>query len=195
MDISHAEKRARAKRVFLEFYSQLGLVLHAVEQGNALLEQRGDERALSRKLVNYWRETDEEFDADCRLAERDAAERLEQEAIRRAKDGWDEPVFGRGEGEYAGTEQVGVIRKYSDTLLIFTLKGLNPQKFGDALKVTGANGGPVQVESAREALALRLEQLIERRALMAASIDAEVVEVSPSETPTEPSTKGEGPQK
>ena len=42
-------------------------------------------------------------------------ERLETEAQRRAVEGWDEPVFHEG-------REVGKKRRYSDTLLIFTLK-------------------------------------------------------------------------
>ena len=47
---------------------------------------------------------------------------LEQEAQRRAYRGVDEPVF------YKGAE-CGVVRKYSDTLLIFLLKARKPQKY------------------------------------------------------------------
>src|SRR5260221_14175693 len=45
-----------------------------------------------------------------------AADVLETEARRRAADGWDEPVFHQG-------FVCGIVRKYSDTLLIFLLKG------------------------------------------------------------------------
>ena len=45
---------------------------------------------------------------------------LEDEATRRAKDGWDEPVFYQG-------DQCGVVRKFSDTLLIFLLKARDPK--------------------------------------------------------------------
>lgn len=51
-----------------------------------------------------------------------AADRLEREAFRRAVEGVDEPV-------YQGGELVGTVRKYSDTLLIFLLKGARPEKF------------------------------------------------------------------
>jgi hypothetical protein len=50
------------------------------------------------------------------------------------------PVFQNG-------EQVGVIREYSDTLLIFLLKGHRPERFKDRreTQVTGKNGGPISL--------------------------------------------------
>jgi hypothetical protein len=51
-------------------------------------------------------------------------EELETEARRRAYLGVDEPV-------YQGGKEVGLVRKYSDTLLIFLLKGAKPDKYRD----------------------------------------------------------------
>lgn len=57
---------------------------------------------------------------------------LEAEARRRAFEGWDEAVFGSlGTGQ--GSGQVGVVRKYDTTLLIFLLKGGRPEKYMDRL--------------------------------------------------------------
>lgn len=66
-------------------------------------------------------------------------DRLEAEADRRARDGWDEPVFHDG-------AQCGSKRRYSDTLLIFRLKALAPQRYRDNQDVTvsGPGGGPVE---------------------------------------------------
>ena len=58
---------------------------------------------------------------------------MELEARRRAVKGTDKPVFQRG-------EQVGTIREYSDTLLMFLLKANKPEKFRDnfdAMKLVG----------------------------------------------------------
>jgi hypothetical protein len=52
----------------------------------------------------------------------DAADLLELEARRRAVEGVEKPVFYRG-------ERVGVVREYSDSLLMFLLKGCRPEKF------------------------------------------------------------------
>ena len=77
---------------------------------------------------------------------------LEEEARRRAYVGFDEPVFGSG-GHGIGTVQVGVIRKYSDTLLIFLLKGIRPGKFRENHKHehTGLNGGPIRYADVTDA--------------------------------------------
>ena len=53
---------------------------------------------------------------------------LEAEAYRRAVEGWVEPV-----GWYKG-KAGGTVRRYSDTLLIFTLKGLLPDRYRDRVE-------------------------------------------------------------
>lgn len=57
-----------------------------------------------------------------------AADRLEREAFRRACEGWDEPVH------YQGLP-TSIVRKYSDTLLIFLLKGARPEKYRERYDV------------------------------------------------------------
>ena len=74
-----------------------------------------------------------------------AADLLEREAVRRAREGWEEPVFGSG-GTGVGTVEVGRIRKYSDTLLIFLLKGARPDKYRERRELVGSGGGPLQIE-------------------------------------------------
>lgn len=64
------------------------------------------------------------------------ADTLEDEAVRRARDGWDEPVFYKG-------EETGTVRKFSDTLLIFLLKGAKPDTYRERHEVTGKDGGPL----------------------------------------------------
>jgi len=56
------------------------------------------------------------------------ADSLEQEAIRRGRDGWLEPVFYKG-------DEVGEIRKFSDLLVIFMLKALRPDKYRERTNV------------------------------------------------------------
>jgi hypothetical protein len=53
---------------------------------------------------------------------------MEDEAMRRAVDGWDEPVYQKG-------EQVGVVRKYSDSLLALLLRGRRPDVYRDNAQV------------------------------------------------------------
>lgn len=60
-----------------------------------------------------------------------SADVLEAEAYRRAVEGVEEPV-----GWYKG-EAGGVVRRYSDVLLIFTLKGLLPDRYRERVDVRG----------------------------------------------------------
>lgn len=76
-----------------------------------------------------------------------AIDTLEQEARRRAYQGVDEPVF------YQGNE-VGYVRKYSDTLLMFLLKGNRPEKYKDRMDMTSGDK-PLQVVGIEVARASR----------------------------------------
>ena len=101
---------------------------------------------MGRRTAYEWREADPEFAARWEKAKRLGAEALEDEGARRAMEGVDEPVFYKG-------DECGTVRKYSDTLLIFLLKGAMPEKYRDNSKVelTGANGGPVQISDTERA--------------------------------------------
>lgn len=69
---------------------------------------------------------------------------LEAEAVRRAYDGVDEPT-----GWYQG-KPGGVVRRYSDTLLIFLLKGAMPAKYADRHKLSGDDGPPIKIEDVND---------------------------------------------
>ncbi len=79
---------------------------------------------MSKTAVHLSRRRDEKFARAWDRALDSATDRLEQEAVRRAVDGVDEPV-------YQGGKKVGSITRYSDTLLIFLLKA-NRDKFRQA---------------------------------------------------------------
>jgi len=81
---------------------------------------------------------DEAYAKAFREAKERASEFLEDEARRRAVEGVLEPVF--YEGDVCGHK-----RRYSDTLLIFLLKGNNPEKFGDRLDATHRVPEPINV--------------------------------------------------
>jgi len=100
--------------------------------------------ALSRSRAYELRDEDPEFAAAWDAAVDEAADRLEQEAWRRAVDGWEEPVFG-SLGGGVGSGEVGRVRKFSNALLIFLLKGNRPDKFAERHQVGGKGGGPVVV--------------------------------------------------
>jgi hypothetical protein len=115
---------SRAREQFLEHLRKTANVTDAA----ALITVR-------RQYVYEVRDRDPAFKAACDEAIEIATDALEQEARRRALDGWEEPVFYRG-------EEVGRMRAYSDRLLELLLKAHRPDKYKDTVRqeVTGANG-------------------------------------------------------
>lgn len=105
------------KKAFLAAYRDTGNIRLACEAAGV----------KRRATVYEWQEHDAEFSAAFKQAQAEAVEALEAEAHRRAVLGWDEPVIAPGRGI------VGSVRKFSDTLLIFLLKGAAPEKYRDRL--------------------------------------------------------------
>jgi hypothetical protein len=98
---------------FFEFLSQGGSVTAAAGAAG-----------YTRSRVYERRKTDAEFAAAWDDLLGQGTDLLEDEALRRAMDGVEEPRF------YEGEICVHV-RKYSDTLMIFLLKARRPEKYGD----------------------------------------------------------------
>lgn len=67
---------------------------------------------------------------------------LEEEALRRAKDGVQKPVFG-SLGAQQGTGVVGHVQEYSDTLMVLSLKGRRPDRYKDRTEVSGDKDNPI----------------------------------------------------
>lgn len=93
-------------------------MLHAAEQSN-----------IPRRTAQGWVNTDPDFAAQLEQAKVQVVETYEQEIHRRGVEGWDEPV-------YQGGKLVGVVRKYSDVLLIFRTKALAPDRYRDRFHVS-----------------------------------------------------------
>jgi hypothetical protein len=103
-----------------------------------------------------WLKKDPDYAAAFEIARGRGADALEAEAVRRAHEGITKPIFHGGkraidvvqnpDGSIKRDETgkpIGIpaaVREYSDTLLIFLLKGRNPAVFGDRLKQE--HGGP-----------------------------------------------------
>lgn len=98
---------------------------------------------LGRMTVYDWRKADPDFATAWDEAKRLGADVLEDEAVRRAHDGVDEPIFYKG-------DCIDTVRKYSDTLLIFLLKGAKPDVYKDRVQseVSGPGGGPIELDDA-----------------------------------------------
>jgi len=158
---------------------------------------------ISRVTAYQWRKQDLDFALAWDEAMQIAVSGLEDEAIRRARDGVDEPVVHQGQftplvdydaideltGEKFipqlapvkrnsdGSPQLATIKKYSDTLLIFTLKAHAPQKYRDntSIELTGKDGGAVQFSDTEKAARVAaLIALAQKRAAGNATDDADV---------------------
>jgi hypothetical protein len=82
----------------------------------------------SRRNVYFWRKQDREFAQAWAESIAIAADLLEEEADRRGRDGYDEPVF------YQGKER-GAKRKYSDALLLARLKAVRPDQYRERISM------------------------------------------------------------
>lgn len=104
----HPAISVKARTKFLEAVAAGWSISHAAERAG-VARQRFYERAKS----------DERFAVELREATEQGTHALEDEALRRGRDGVDEPVYQRG-------ELVGTVRRYSDNLLMFLLKKRDP---------------------------------------------------------------------
>lgn len=111
----------KRKQVFLELLKNTGNVTQACR---AL--------GISRKGIYQHRESDPSFALAWDEAVDEAVDLLEQEARRRAVDG-----VTREKGIYFQGVQVAteIITEYSDTLLIFLLRGHRPEKYRERYEV------------------------------------------------------------
>ncbi len=90
-----------------------------------------------------WRRDDDVFRKRYEEAMKIAAELHEDEMYRRASEGTLEPVF-------QGGRLVGSVRKFSDTLLIFTLKGAMPDKYKERVEHSGTVDLAQRLKAGRE---------------------------------------------
>jgi hypothetical protein len=97
--------------------------------GNVLLSSR--KAGVRRTSVYQTRKDDPAFADQWDDAIDESVDLLEAVARGRAVNGTDKPV-------YQGGVQVGTIRQYSDTLLIFLLKAHRPERFRDSYDLAKA---------------------------------------------------------
>ncbi len=106
-----SDRTAKKRQAFLAALAETANVLKSSEIAK-----------IARRTAYDWKSADSEFAEAWERALDIGADALEDEAVRRAVEGVDEPVFYQGKA-------CGVVRKYSDTLLIFLLKGRRPEKY------------------------------------------------------------------
>jgi len=135
---------------------------------------------VSRTTAYTWRKQFLQFALAWDEALKIAVSGLEDEAVRRAHEGVDEPLIHQGQftpvvdydaidpltGEKYipalapikrhadGSPVVATVKKFSDSLLTFLLKAHAPAKYGDkqGIELSGPGGGPIQFTDTEKAL-------------------------------------------
>jgi hypothetical protein len=107
---------------------------------------------VDRGMHYRWMRKNAGYRAAFERACEEAAQNLEDEAVRRATEGTLEPVF------YQGIK-CGAVRRYSDGLMQFLLRGFRPLKYTARAEITGRDGGPLEVSLAAVLLARRKKNL------------------------------------
>jgi hypothetical protein len=110
---------------------------------------------IGRTTAYEWRENDPDFRARWDEAVENGIDLMEDEALRRAVNGTDKPVFYQG-------EVCGEVKEYSDTLMIFQLKARRPEKYRErtdtnvtgTINVTITTYAPPMIEGAAETVKL-----------------------------------------
>ena len=143
--VSSANRMTPKKRE--KFLALLG------EYGN--VSKAAAEAKVSRTGIYNLRDSDPAFAAAFDAAVKLGIAALEDEAKRRAFEGYDKPVFYQG-------AQCGVAREYSDTLMIFLLKAHDPDKYAERTKSDVTLTGEIShrratPEEAAEAIRKRIE--------------------------------------
>lgn len=143
----HESTHRKKQRAFLAAFAKTGNVTLAALAAKVV-----------RRTVYKWR-SEPTFEKAFLEAQEEASDYLEAEARRRAIDGIDEPVIWQGElmGQkihYNDTPEKNhfiplTVKKYSDTLLIFLMKGARPEKYRDNHRHELATrpGQPLQIDA------------------------------------------------
>lgn len=136
---------------FLEQLALRGNILRACEVAK-----------IGRSTFYDRRDADDDFAAKVREAKTIATDRLEDEARRRGEDGVSKPVLYKGKPIFlwfdkdnnvlpskkgsVGPRRALMEHEYSDTLLIFLLNGLRPNKYRSRQRIehTGKGGKPIE---------------------------------------------------
>ena len=129
------KKRFDWRPAFIESFRKCGNVTQAAK-----------DVGIARRTAYQSYHSSKEFRDEWDNAEKEATEVLASEARRRGFEGFDKPVF-------QGGKQVGVVREYSDTLLIFLMKARDPQTYRERTSIEHSGNLTVRTlaDVAREA--------------------------------------------
>ncbi len=119
----------------------------------------------SYSTAKRWRDTDPEFEEAYHEALEASADLLEAEARRRASEGVVRVKFHPKTGEQIDEVQ------YSDTLMMFLLKGSRPDKFAERTKseLSGPGGAPMEVNDG--AMSARIAALLDEARRRRANVE------------------------
>jgi hypothetical protein len=163
------------KRTFVDSLAQCGLIKYACQDA-----------AIDRGSVVRWRNEDPEFMQAMEMAKLNYIEVMEEEADRRGRVGWKEPIFDK-QGNHIGDKP-----KHSDVLLIFRLKGLAPDKYADRKQIDSRvtvqlNPFQALAPSERAAELKRLQDISTR--CLPGSMVPQGNTIAPATTPTTTTTQ------
>ena len=136
--------------------------IEALRNGSGVVLDACQEIGIGRRTAYEWREADPDFRARWEEAVEESTDRLEKEAYRRAHDGCEKPIYHQG-------AECGRVKEYSDTLLIFLMKGRRPEKYRDRYQqeIVGKDGGPVRIESGPDLSKLTVREREQLLAILA----------------------------
>lgn len=171
------------QEAFLAAYGQCAVITIAAKHAK-----------ISRRTHYDWMKNDPEYAERFRHAHEEAIDLLEAEALRRATRGVERPImFGGKQVQLQDpkhpddeSKQIpGVMKEYSDVLLIFLLKGARPEKYRDRFEVTGKVKHDMTIHETRESIqrisvdeqGLRALELIAQR-----QMEAQAAETTPQTT-------------
>jgi len=148
------------KPIFLLALRHYPVIRHACEAAG-----------INRTTAWHAKQTDEAFAKEWKDAMSDGVDRAEQEAFKRAIEGYEEPVIDKGNLMFRHTRVVDAdgkvayevvlddagqpvpltVRKHSDGLLTFVLKGRRKEVYAERTEITGADGGAIELDQTTRA--------------------------------------------
>ena len=163
---------ASNKRRFLEVYARVGNVWEACRQAN-----------IARKSHYEWLRDDPEYKSLFSDAKEDACDNLLEEARRRGQEGVEEPVYWQG-------QVVGTVRKYSDNMLMFLIKGMRPEVYRDNWRGEMVHTGAVAISRGPDLTRLTDAELEQLKILADRAMEGMAALPSPDEEEEQDGTDG-----
>ncbi len=120
---------------------------------------------ISRTAMYKERDRNPEFAAAWDVARRQGNDVLEQVAVQRATVGVPEPIIYQGKIQKYKNGKTVYVPRLSDILLIFLMKASDPARYRDVstVELTGKNGGPIEVKTWVDVMALRAAPVIDQQ--------------------------------